>query len=145
MYRRLAFGDACTFWAFILVLEIKMKKDIHPTYFPEAKATCGCGTTFVIGSTTEKIEVEICSNCHPFYTGKEKIIDTAGKVEKFKAKREAASKAPKKAKKVRRKNAKDDSESAGKRKFKEKVVGKKKAKKVAKKTKKVAKKATVKK
>ena len=113
-----------------------MKKEIHPTYFPEAKATCGCGTVFVIGSTKEKIEVEICSNCHPFYTGKEKIIDTAGKVEKFRAKREAASKAPRKEKKVRKKKDKDDSEQAGKRKFKDKVVGKKKAKKVAKKVKK---------
>lgn len=118
-----------------------MKHDIHPKYYTNAKATCGCGTTFVVGSTSEKIEVEICSNCHPFYTGKEKIIDTAGKVEKFRAKREAASKAPKKAKKERKKKGKaDPSASSGqvKRKFKEKVVGKKKAKKVAKKVKKTS-------
>ena len=67
-----------------------MKKEIHPTYFNKATATCGCGTTFKIGATQEKIEVEICSACHPFYTGKEKIIDTAGKVEKFKARRAKA-------------------------------------------------------
>lgn len=112
-----------------------MKADIHPKYFDKAKATCGCGASFVIGSTSEKIEVEICSNCHPFYTGKEKIIDTAGKVEKFKAKAEAAAKAPKKVKKVRKKAEKDEKPKA-----KSKVVGKKKAKKVAKKTKRVAKK-----
>ncbi len=62
-----------------------MKKDIHPTYFPSAKVTCACGNTFVMGSTKEKIEVEICSACHPFYTGNDKVIDTAGRVERFKA------------------------------------------------------------
>ena len=62
-----------------------MKTDIHPTYFPQAKVTCACGRTFTVGSTREKIEVEICSNCHPFYTGNDKIMDTAGRVEKFKA------------------------------------------------------------
>ena len=78
-----------------------MKNDIHPTYFATATATCGCGKKYTIGSTLEKIEVEICSSCHPFFTGKEKLIDTAGKVEKFKQRREAVAKAPKKAKKVR--------------------------------------------
>jgi len=67
-----------------------MKTDVHPTYFPEAKVTCACGRTFVVGSTQEKISVEICSNCHPFYTGNDKIMDTAGRVEKFKARRAAA-------------------------------------------------------
>ena len=62
-----------------------MKTEIHPTYFPQAKVTCACGRTFVVGSTQEKIHVEICSACHPFYTGTEKIMDTAGRVEKFKA------------------------------------------------------------
>lgn len=61
-----------------------MKKDIHPTYFPNAKVTCACGASFAVGSTKEKIEVEICSACHPLYTGTEKIIDTAGRVERFK-------------------------------------------------------------
>lgn len=61
-----------------------MKKDIHPTYYESARVTCACGNTFTIGSTKEYIEVEICSNCHPFYTGKEKIIDTMGRVERFK-------------------------------------------------------------
>ncbi len=63
-----------------------MKKEIHPKYFPEAKATCACGAVFTVGSTTEKISVEICSACHPFYTGADKVIDTAGRVERFKRK-----------------------------------------------------------
>ena len=67
-----------------------MKADTHPTYFPEAKVTCACGRSFVVGSTEEKLVVEICSNCHPFFTGNEKILDAAGRVEKFK--KRAASK-----------------------------------------------------
>ncbi len=61
-----------------------MRKNIHPTYYPNAKIRCACGNVFTIGSTKEYMEVEICSNCHPAYTGKEKIIDTMGRVEKFK-------------------------------------------------------------
>jgi large subunit ribosomal protein L31 len=72
-----------------------MKKEIHPQYFEKAKVICACGATFVIGSTREKIEVEICSACHPFYTGNEKIIDTAGRVEKFKSRRAQAAKGKK--------------------------------------------------
>ena len=60
-----------------------MKKDIHPKYYNNAQVRCACGNIFTIGSTKELIEIEICSQCHPFYTGKEKIIDTAGRVEKF--------------------------------------------------------------
>ena len=79
-----------------------MKPDIHPTYYPESTVTCAaCGTTWKTGSTQEEIKTEICSNCHPFYTGVEKIVDTAGRVEKFKARKEAASKAPKKEKKTK--------------------------------------------
>jgi large subunit ribosomal protein L31 len=59
------------------------KKDIHPTYYPEARVQCACGNTWTVGSTKELIEVEICSNCHPFYTGKEKVMDTVGQVQKF--------------------------------------------------------------
>ncbi|MBU6415339.1 50S ribosomal protein L31 [Patescibacteria group bacterium] len=61
-----------------------MKTGIHPTYFPEAKIKCACGHVTTVGSTKESVEVEICSHCHPFYTGKEKMIDAAGRVEKFK-------------------------------------------------------------
>ncbi len=73
-----------------------MKKDIHPKYFPNATVTCVCGNVMNIGGTKEKINVEICSNCHPFFTGNEKSLDAAGRVEKFKT-RAAASKTPKKA------------------------------------------------
>ena len=59
-----------------------MKKDIHPKYYPQAKIKCACGAVFEIGSTKQEMEVEICSACHPFYTGKEKIIET-GQVERF--------------------------------------------------------------
>ncbi|MBI2482194.1 MAG: 50S ribosomal protein L31 [Candidatus Vogelbacteria bacterium] len=61
-----------------------MKADIHPVYHAEAKVICACGNKFSIGSTKEKIEVEICSACHPFFTGLDKVMDTAGRVEKFK-------------------------------------------------------------
>ena len=61
-----------------------MKKEIHPKYYPKAHVRCACGNVFEVGSTKQEIETEICSKCHPFYTGKEKIIDTAGRVEKFK-------------------------------------------------------------
>jgi len=69
-----------------------MKKEIHPEYYTNSETTCACGAKFSIGSTKEKISVEICSNCHPFYTGQEKVLDTAGRVEKFKARQEAAKK-----------------------------------------------------
>lgn len=59
-----------------------MKSDIHPKYF-QCTVTCGCGATFVTGGTREKIAVEICSSCHPFFTGTQKFVDTAGRVEKF--------------------------------------------------------------
>jgi len=76
-----------------------MKKDIHPKYHKDGKAKCACGATFDIGSAEDFIEVEICSQCHPFYTGKEKIIDTMGRVEKFRKKLE---KKEQKAKKKKR-------------------------------------------
>lgn len=62
-----------------------MKADIHPKYYNDAKIKCACGAVYEAGSTAEKAEVEICANCHPFFTGKEKLIDIAGRVEKFKA------------------------------------------------------------
>ena len=67
-----------------LLLYNIVKKDIHPKYYPEATVRCACGNTFKVGSTKELIEIEICSACHPFYTGKEKIVDTLGRVEKYK-------------------------------------------------------------
>ena len=70
-------GDLCYFRG--------MKTETHPTYFGEAKVTCVCGNAFAVGSTQKEIKVEICSQCHPFYTGNDKLMDTAGRVEKFKA------------------------------------------------------------
>jgi len=69
-----------------------MKKDIHPEYHSEAEVSCACGNKFKLGMTQEKVEVEVCSACHPFYTGNEKIMDTAGRVDKFKKRMEAAKK-----------------------------------------------------
>ncbi len=66
-----------------------MKKDIHPKYDIKTKATCACGAVFEVGSTESAIKVEICSQCHPFYTGNEKIMDTAGRVERFNKRRAA--------------------------------------------------------
>jgi len=59
------------------------EKDLHPKYYEKAEVTCACGAKFIIGSTLEKINVEICSQCHPFYTGQTKIMDAAGRVQKF--------------------------------------------------------------
>ena len=62
-----------------------MKKGIHPNYV-EATVTCACGNTFKTMSITDKISVEVCSKCHPFYTGKQTLVDTAGRIERFKNK-----------------------------------------------------------
>jgi large subunit ribosomal protein L31 len=62
-----------------------MKKNVHPEY-QECQVICACGNTFTTRSTKKEIRVEICSNCHPFFTGKQKLIDSAGRVEKFKKK-----------------------------------------------------------
>jgi large subunit ribosomal protein L31 len=61
-----------------------MKEKIHPKYFTDAKVTCSCGETFTTGSTKKELKVELCSACHPFYTGNKRMIDTAGRVERFK-------------------------------------------------------------
>lgn len=63
-----------------------MKKDTHPNYCEDAKVTCACGNTFVVGSTLKEIRVELCNLCHPFYTGKQKFVDTARRVEKYEEK-----------------------------------------------------------
>src|SRR3989344_9506028 len=69
-----------------------MKAQIHPTWYPEAKVTCACGNSFNVGATVPEIRVEVCFNCHPFYTGQMKYVDTAGRVEAFKARQAGASK-----------------------------------------------------
>jgi len=60
-----------------------MKDKIHPKYYTDAKVTCSCGNTFTTGSTKKTLRVELCSKCHPFFTGEQKMIDTAGRVERF--------------------------------------------------------------
>ena len=60
-----------------------MKEKIHPKYFTDANVTCSCGNTFTTGSTRQTLKVELCNKCHPFFTGEQKIIDTAGRVERF--------------------------------------------------------------
>ncbi len=60
-----------------------MQKEIHPSFNIDAKATCACGAVFMVGSTMPEIRMEICSSCHPFYSGNEKIIDSAGRVDRF--------------------------------------------------------------
>ena len=60
-----------------------MKSKIHPKWFADAQVTCACGAQFTTGSTMQKISVEVCSNCHPLYTGQQKFLDTAGRVDKF--------------------------------------------------------------
>ncbi|MCX6747928.1 MAG: 50S ribosomal protein L31 [Candidatus Nomurabacteria bacterium] len=70
-----------------------MKKAIHPTYNTKTKATCACGASFEFGSTMTEVRMEICSQCHPFYTGNEKIMDTAGRVDRFNKRRAATAKA----------------------------------------------------
>ncbi len=80
-----------------------MKKETHPVYFTDAKVICSCGNAFTTGATKPEIRVEICGKCHPVYTGEIKLIDTAGRVEKFKTRRTKAITAPKE-KKVRKKN-----------------------------------------
>ncbi len=72
-----------------------MKKDIHPKYDINTKATCACGAVFLVDSTMPEIKMEICSNCHPFFTGNDKVMDTAGRVDRFK-KRQAATQKVKK-------------------------------------------------
>jgi len=61
-----------------------MKDKIHPKYYTDAQVACACGNTFVTGSTRKVLKVEICSNCHPFFTGERRMVDTAGQVERFK-------------------------------------------------------------
>lgn len=89
-----------------------MKKDIHPKYNKEVKVTCACGNSFITGSTESEIKTELCSACHPFYTGKQKLVDTANRVGKFQARMEKkdekhVSKTAKRAAKAQKKAEKD--------------------------------------
>jgi len=61
-----------------------MKPKIHPEYYNDAKVVCACGNTFTVGSTKKMMKVELCSKCHPFFTGEQRVVDTMGRVERFK-------------------------------------------------------------
>jgi large subunit ribosomal protein L31 len=60
-----------------------MKKDIHPEYFSDAVITCACGAKYEVGSTRKEVKIAICANCHPFFTGQQKFVDTEGRVDRF--------------------------------------------------------------
>lgn len=94
---------------FVLII---MKAQIHPKWFPEAKVTCACGSEFTTGATVPEIHVEVCSACHPFYTGQMKFVDTAGRVDAFKAKMAGAVKHISKTEKRRLKQEKRLQEEA---------------------------------
>ena len=71
-----------------------MKNEIHPKYFDQATVTCACGNTWVTGATQETIRTDVCSACHPFFTGEQRIVDTAGQVERFMRRLEKRADAP---------------------------------------------------
>ncbi len=75
-----------------------MKKNIHPKYYENAKVTCSCGNTFFVGSTEKEIKIEICSACHPFFTGKQKLVDSAKRIERYQARIDKGKRIAKKAK-----------------------------------------------
>lgn len=85
-----------------------MKANIHPTYYPEAQVICACGNKFTVGSTQPVIHVELCNKCHPFYTGEQRFVDSASRIQKFQSKQVAAKQYQStKSKKVEEKKQKD--------------------------------------
>ena len=92
-----------------------MKKDIHPKWYNVTRVVCACGNTFTVGSTLPEIHTQVCSKCHPFYTGEQRFIDTLGRVEKFQQKQTTAQKfAPLLAKQKARKAQKKEEEKTPK-------------------------------
>ncbi len=89
-----------------------MKKEIHPEYHEDAKIICACGNTIKTGATIKEMHIEICSACHPFYTGKEKLVDSAGQVDRFKKKMEKFAAMEKKAKEQKATNKKKTEKKA---------------------------------
>lgn len=84
-------------------------KSIHPQYFDDAKVVCSCGNSFTVGATVPEIHVELCNKCHPFYTGQQKFVDTASRIDKFRRKVEVAKEKPTKLKKeAKEKDTSDD-------------------------------------
>ena len=89
-----------------------MKEKIHPTWFPQARVHCACGNVFNTGSTLKEISVEICSACHPLFTGQQKFIDTAGRVDKFNQRMAAAERKKAEAQERKQKKAEADAIAA---------------------------------
>jgi large subunit ribosomal protein L31 len=85
-----------------------MKANTHPTYYNDAKVVCSCGNTFTTGATVPEIHVELCNNCHPFYTGQQRFVDTASRIDKFRKKLDVAKTAPKKKAKKETGDKEDD-------------------------------------
>lgn len=85
-----------------------MKVKIHPTYFDDAKIVCSCGNSFTTGATVAEIHVELCDKCHPFYTGQQKFVDTASRIDKFRKKLDVAKSKPQKSKKSVKKDSSSD-------------------------------------
>lgn len=109
-----------------------MKKELHPKYHEKAKITCVCGAIYEVGSTEPEISVELCANCHPLYTGKQKIVDTARRVEKFQERmsKKASVSSTKKMKKAKRAEKKDEEKkNATKKPSTKKVTAKKQTEK----------------
>jgi large subunit ribosomal protein L31 len=84
-----------------------VKEKIHPKWYPDARVHCACGSTFTTGSTLKEIAVEICSACHPLFTGQQKFVDTAGRVDKFNQRVAAANKKKAEADERKRKKAEE--------------------------------------
>ncbi len=106
---------------YIIIIQRKrvMKQKIHPKYNDACKVSCACGNTFTIGSVLPEIRVELCNMCHPFYTGKQKFVDTARRVEKFKARIDKTAKASiarkgKKVKKIAKAKKQEEKEKGSK-------------------------------
>lgn len=91
-----------------------MKKNIHPKYNSNIKVTCSCGNVFVTGSVLEEINTELCSNCHPFYTGEQKIVDTANLVSKYEERQKKASALSFRSKREKMASRKEKFQSQGK-------------------------------
>lgn len=93
-----------------------MKTGIHPTYYSEMTISCACGNTIVTGSTKKEMKTELCSACHPFFTGKQRLVDTAGRVEKFRARQKASDekKATASAKKTKEETSEEPAEKPAK-------------------------------
>jgi len=93
-----------------------MKKEIHPPYYKDAQIHCACGNVIKVGSTRKKMQTEICSACHPFYTGKKKLVDSLGQIDRFKKKLEKTQKIKSKKKKQKKTAPKTKNKKTGSKK-----------------------------